>query len=336
MIEEAIVSLSKGENLTAEAMSVIMEEILTGKSPTPQIVSFLVNLHEKGETIDEITAAVNVMRKFVTRVNSKHKVILDTCGTGGDKSGTFNVSTATAFVASGAGIAVAKHGNRSVSSKSGSADILEALGVNINLSKEKSEQCLNEIGIAFLFAQNFHPAMKYASSARKQIGSKTIFNIIGPLSNPAFATHQLVGVYDKKLLKIIPEVLLNLGTEHALVIHGNDGLDEITTTTGTFVSEVNNGEINEFELEPEDFGIKRTALGELKGDDPSGNAKILIKILQGEKGPLRDMVILNAAAAIYCADQADSIHSGIRLAERSIDSGSAIGKLQLLKEYSNQ
>ena len=334
MIQEIIEKLAKNEDLSATQMQQAMEEIMTGRAQTQDIVSFLTALSNKGETVEELTAAVKVMRHHVTKINTKHKVILDTCGTGGDRKGTFNVSTIVAFVASGAGITVAKHGNRSVSSFCGSADILEALDININMSKEKIEKCLDEIGIAFLFAPNFHPAMKYAMPARKQIGKRTMFNILGPLSNPAGATHQLVGVFDAYWTGVLAEVFLRLGTQHALVVHGQDGLDEITTATKTHVSEAYKGRLDNYEINPEDFGIRKSKLEDLLGADAASNARILMDILNGKPGPRRDIVVLNAAAAIYAADKAGSIKEGIKFAAESIDSGKALEKLELLRQYS--
>ena len=334
MIEQAVEILSQGKNLSYAQMQLVMEEIMEGKLDTAIIVPFLTRLSNKGETAEELTAAVEVMREHVIKIISQHGLILDTCGTGGDRKGTFNISTAAAFVASGCGITVAKHGNRSVSSHCGSADILEALGVNINLPKEKLEACLNQIGIAFLFAQNLHPAMKYAMAARKEIGKRTMFNILGPLSNPAGATHQLVGVYDNQWTKIIAQVLENLGTTHALVVHGEDGLDEISTTCKTFVSEVNRGVITSYEITPEDFGFKKAKLEDLSGGAIADNAKILLDVLNGIAGPKRDIVLLNAAAAVYAADKAKSIKEGIEMAKDSIDSGKALKKLELLKQCS--
>jgi anthranilate phosphoribosyltransferase len=261
-------------------------------------------------------------------------VILDTCGTGGDRKNTFNVSTAAAFVASGTGITVAKHGNRSVSSRSGSADILEALGVNLNLPAQAVERCLKEVGIAFLFAQNFHPAMKYAMPARKQIVGRTIFNLLGPLSNPAGATHQMVGVYGLKWLDIFAQALLNLGTQHALVVFSEDGLDEISSTALTHVAEVKGGKINKFEIAPRDYGILKSSLDDIRGGSVQENAEILLSVLKGEAGPCRDIVLLNSAAAIYAADKAVSIKEGMELARRSVDSGAALKKLELLKGFS--
>lgn len=336
MIPEATEKLSQGKDLTPDQMQKVFEEIMTGKIDTLKIISFLTALNKKGESVEEITAAVSVMRKYVTRIHTDSQVVLDTCGTGGDKKGTFNVSTVVAFVASGCGITVAKHGNRSVSSCCGSADILEAVGININISKEKIEECLNDIGIAFLFAPNLHPAMKYAMPARKQIGAKTIFNILGPLTNPAGATHQLVGVYDRRWTEILAKVLANLGTVHALVVHGKDGLDEITTTASTLISEEYKGKLSNYEITPEDFGFKRVRLDDLKGGSVSDNVKILWDILNGKLGPSRDIVVLNAAVAIYTADKAKSIKEGINLASESIDSKGALKKLEILKEYSHK
>ena len=334
MIQEAIERLLQHKDLTGDQMQVVMEEIMTGKADTAGIVSFLVALNKKGETIEELTAAVVIMRRHVTKINVDKEVILDTCGTGGDRKGTFNVSTVVAFVASGCGITVAKHGNRSVSSCCGSADILEALGININMSAEKLEKCLNDVGIAFLFAPHLHPAMKYAMPARKQIGTRTVFNILGPLTNPAGATHQLVGVYDPHWVDILAAVLGNLGTVHALVVHSKDGLDEITTTAKTYVCEEYKAKLNSYEIAPQDFGFPQVKLEDLKGGAVTENVKIVLDVLKGKMGPHRDIVLLNSAAAIYIADKAKSIKEGIRLAAESIDSGRALKKLELLKEYS--
>ncbi|MCU0651669.1 MAG: anthranilate phosphoribosyltransferase [Candidatus Omnitrophica bacterium] len=335
MIEEAIKQLSSGKNLAAGCMKAVMEEIMSGKAETAQIIPFLSKLNQQGETAEELAAAVEVMREHAVKIQSKHKVILDTCGTGGDKKHTFNISTAVAFIAAAAGIAVAKHGNRSVSSKSGSADVLEALGVNINLPKEKVEKCLDEIGIAFLFAQNFHPAMKFAMPARKAIGEKTIFNFLGPLSNPANATHQLIGVYDAARANILANALARLEAKHALIVCGRDGLDEITTTAKTLIYEVRGGQLKaQYEISPEDFGIKKSKSGDLSGGTAQENAKILLGVLNGEHSACRDAVILNAAAAIYAADKVKSIHEGLSLAEDAIDSKAALKKLEQLKNFS--
>ena len=314
MIQKATEILSRNSDLSSSQMQVVMEEIMTGKAPTSEIVSFLTALNHRGETVDEITAAVKVMRRHATKVQVKRDVILDTCGTGGDKKGTFNVSTAVAFVASGCGVCVAKHGNRAVSSSCGSADILEVLGININMNKEQIELCLNEVGIGFLFAPNFHPAMKYAMPARKQMAAKTIFNILGPLTNPAGATHQLVGVYEPKWTEILARVLGNLGTEHALVVHGEDGLDEVSISTKTFISEAHKGKILNYQINPEDLGLEKAEPKDLAGGTAVDNARIIMEILKGKPGPKRDIVILNAAVALYTADKAKDIKEGITLA----------------------
>ncbi|MFA5411099.1 MAG: anthranilate phosphoribosyltransferase [Candidatus Omnitrophota bacterium] len=336
MIIEALKELSQNKDLAAELMTQVMEEIMTGKVDTPHIASFLTALKKKGETPEELTAAASVMRRYVTKIHTRHKVILDTCGTGGDLKGTFNISTVAAFVVSGCGITVAKHGNRSVSSRSGSADILEALGVNIHLPPEKLEKCLDEAGIAFLFAPDLHPAMKYAAPARKQILTRTMFNLLGPLTNPAQATHQLVGVYDRNWTEPLARVLANLGTAHALVVFGKDGLDEISTAAETIVSEARHKEVRTYEISPEDFGFKRANLIDLLGSGASDNAQILLDILNGEDGPRKDIVLLNAGAAVFAADKAGSIKEGIELAQISIDSKKALEKFELLKEYSHK
>jgi anthranilate phosphoribosyltransferase len=336
MINEAIAVLSQGKDLSALAMAQSMEEIMSGKACVKDIVSFLKLLSKKGESIDEITAAVSVMRRYATKIEAKRGIVLDTCGTGGDVKGTFNISTAVAFVACGCGITVAKHGNRSVSSHCGSADVLEALGVNIRLSKDKLENCLNEVGIAFLFAPELHPAMKFAMPARKEIGKKTMFNILGPLSNPAGATHQLVGVYDDKWLHTVATVLAKLGSVRAMVVHGEDGLDEITTTASTKVCESVGQEIKSYSIDPEEFGFKKSSPDDLRGGDAAQNATILLDILKGSKGPHRDIVLLNAAAALYVTDKVKSIRDGIVTSEKCIDSGEALKKLELLKEYSKE
>ncbi|MEW6075415.1 MAG: anthranilate phosphoribosyltransferase [Candidatus Omnitrophota bacterium] len=336
MILEATERLKEGKDLSSGQMHLAMEEIMTGAVSTDAVVSFLVELKKKGETVEELTAAVSVMRTHAVKISVDEDIVLDTCGTGGDKKGTFNVSTAVAFVACGAGITVAKHGNRSISSSSGSADVLEALGVNIAMEKEKITRCLKSIGIAFLFAPAMHPAMKYAMPARKQIGTRTIFNILGPLANPAHATHQLVGVYDRKLTEPLARTLSNLGARHALVVHGEDGLDEVTTTAPTFVSDVRGDSLKNYRICPEDFGLKRVELRELKGGTACDNAKILTGVLSGKAGPYRDIVLLNAACAIYAADKAPSIKEGFGLASISIDSGKALEKLALLKACSSK
>lgn len=336
MIEEAILKLNKKINLTAQEMQQVMQEIMTGQVSDDKIATFLAELRLKGETPKEITAAAKVMRKFSVRIKSNEDIILDTCGTGGDKSGTFNISTISAFVVAASGIAVAKHGNRSVSSKCGSADLLEALGVNINISPEAVEQCLAKIGIGFLFAPKLHPAMKYAMPARQKLKTRTIFNILGPLTNPAQAAHQVLGVFDKDLVEPLAEVLKNLGVKHALVVHGLDGLDEVTTTTKTIVCEVKDKKIFSYEIDPLDFGIDKATSEDLRGADIATNVEIARDILAGKKGPERDIVLLNSACAIYAADKAGDIKIALKLAEKSIDSGKAKEKLTLLIDFTKK
>lgn len=335
MLKTAIKIISENRDLEPLQMRGAMEEILSGKADTDQIVLFLRSLSKKGESVEELKEAVAVMRQHATKIKTRHKALLDTCGTGGDRKGTFNISTAAAFVAAGAGLVIAKHGNRSVSSRSGSADLLEAAGININLSPQRMQRCLDKIGIAFLFAQSLHPAMKYAMPARKKIAEKTIFNLLGPLSNPAGATHQLAGVYARQWVEPVAKVLLELGSEHAMVVYGEDGLDEITTTGRTFISEAYNGEVRSYTITPEEFGLKRAAENDLLGGTAVENARIFLDILKGKAGFRRDIVLLNAGAAIYTAGRAESIGEGMRMAAESIDSGQAQEKLELLRKYSN-
>jgi len=335
MIREVISKLVRPEDLTKIEIELTMDEIMTGQALPSQIASFLTAMRMKGETIDEIAGAAAVMRKYATGIKTKHPSVLDTCGTGGDESQTFNVSTVAAFVAAGAGAAVAKHGNRSVSSKCGSADLLKALGVNIDVSEHTVSRCLDDLGIGFLFAPALHKAMQYAIGPRREIGIRTIFNILGPLTNPAKASHQLLGVYAYKLTEPIARALCKLGSKHALVVHGEDGLDEVTTTDTTQVSELKNGRIKNYEISPKHFGIRKAKPADLKGGDAAYNARLAMSILGGEKGPQYDIVILNAGCAIYAADKAKSINEGITMAEESVESGEALKKLEQLKEVTN-
>jgi anthranilate phosphoribosyltransferase len=322
-------------NLSKEEVRDLMKIIMSGRATDDEIAQYLLALNDKGPTVEEITGAVEIMRQFVISVKTKHKTVLDTCGTGGDHHGTFNISTVVALVVAGAGVAVAKHGNRSVSSKCGSADVLEALGVNLGLPEQKLGQCLDKIGIAFLFAQNLHPAMKNVAAVRKTLGVKTIFNILGPLTNPAHATHQMMGVYSRDLVEPMAEVLRNLGSKRALVVHGKDGLDEITTIDTTFVSEFNGKDIVTYDIDPEEFGIGRAKPQDLKGEDVKSNVAILLDILNGQKGPKRDIVVVNAACALYTSGKVTSIADGMGLAQVAIDSGKALEKLEQLKEFSH-
>lgn len=335
MIPKAVQKLKNKENLTREEMREVFNEIMSGNARTEDIASFLLALKEKGETPEEITGGALIMRKFATKINSKRKNLLDTCGTGGDSSDTFNISTVASFVAAGAGCAVAKHGNRAVSSKCGSADVLKELGVNINVPKETARRCIDEIGIGFLFAPTLHPAMKHAAPARKMIKTRSIFNVLGPLTNPAGAKFQLLGVYDEGLAVTLANVLKNLGSERAMVVHGKDGLDEITTTGETLVAELKERAVRTYLIKPEDFGIAHAGGEDLKGGDAKFNAKIALDVLNGAKGYARDIVILNAGAAIYVAGISGTLKEGIEKARVSIDSGRALKKLENLKKLTN-
>lgn len=346
MIKEAIAKIVQRENLTEKEAIDVMTEIMTGQSTEAQIASFITALRMKGETIEEITGCAKVMRGHATKISvKKHAVdidrdeinidwetIVDTCGTGGDKTKTFNVSTATAFVVAGGGVVIAKHGNRAVSSKCGSADVLEELGINLELPSDKVEKCINKIGIGFLFAPMLHSAMKYAMGPRRQIGIRTIFNILGPLTNPANANAQVLGVYSQSLTEPLAYVLKNLGTKSAFVVHGLDSIDEISITGKTQISELQNGKVKTYTIKPEDFGLKKAKPEEIAGGDVKENAQIIIEILEGKKGPKRDIVLLNAAAAFVVAGKTVDIKDGIKLAEKSIDFGKALGKLDELKK----
>ncbi|MCX7910123.1 MAG: anthranilate phosphoribosyltransferase [Endomicrobia bacterium] len=351
MIKEAIQKVVNKEDLKEQEMIEVMTEIMSGLATEAQIASFITALRMKKETPQEITAAVKVLRQFmipvrlirdryidkgITKVD--YDTILDTCGTGGDSSNTFNISTAVAFVVSGCGVFVAKHGNRSISSLCGSADVVEQLGIKLEITKEQAEKCLSEIGIVFLFAPLWHPAMKYAIGPRRQIGIRTIFNIIGPLSNPAFANAQVLGVYSEELVKIVAEVLKNLNIKHGFVVYGKeDRTDEISITGETIIAEIKDGKIDFFNVYPEKYGIKRASLEQLRGSTPQENAKIILDILSGkEKGPKRDVVLLNSAFALLAANKVESIEEGIKLAIDSIEKGYALRKLELLKKYTNE
>ena len=335
MIHEAIEKLNKKKDLSEKEMEEVFTEIMQGKVVTEEITAFLLLLKEKKETVEEITGAARVMRKFAEKINVKKENLLDTCGTGGDETGTFNISTIAAFVAAGAGCSVAKHGNRSVSSKCGSADLLEALGVNINAENKVVERCINEIGIGFLFAPRLHLAMKHAMPARKKIKTRSIFNILGPLTNPAGARRQLLGVYDEGLLMTLANVLKNLGSVKAVVVHGKDGLDEITTSDITAVAELIDGKVKPHIIVPENFGFMRTRMGDLKGGDAEFNKKIALDILGGKTGPRRDVVLLNAGVAIYVAGLTETLTDGVKRAGESIDSGKALEKLEKLRKLTN-
>ncbi len=335
MIKEAITKLVEQKDLSESESESVMEEIMSGQATQAQIAAFLTALRIKGETIEEITGATRVMRNKATRIHVADPHVVDTCGTGGDRSHTFNISTAAAFVVAGAGVTVAKHGNRSVSSMCGSADVLKALGVNIDIPPERVERCVNEIGIGFLFAPMHHPAMRYAIGPRQEIGIRTIFNILGPLTNPAGAACQVIGVYSFHLTEMLARVLLNLGATHCFVVHGSDGLDEITITGETVVSEGYRGEVKTCKIRPGDFGIRSGTIGDLRGGSADDNACIVLKILEGEKGPRRDIVLLNASAGIVASGKSSDFSTAIKVAEESIDSGRALAKLDALKRATN-
>ncbi|RMF88295.1 MAG: anthranilate phosphoribosyltransferase [Nitrospinota bacterium] len=333
MIVEAIQHLVNGKDLSEQEAAQVMAEIMNGEATPAQIAAFLTALRIKGETIAEITGCARVMREKARRIHTTYPNVVDTCGTGGDGSHTFNISTIAALVVAAAGVPVAKHGNRSVSSKCGSADLLRTLGVNIELPPERVEACLAELGIAFLFAPLLHGAMKYAIGPRREIAIRTIFNILGPLTNPAGAQAQLLGVYSASLTEVLAGVLANLGSRRAFVVHGSDGLDEITLTGETKVTELRDREIKTYQITPEDFGLQRTTPETLKGDDPETNARIALEILHGKKGPQRDVVVLNAGFALVAGGGASSVEEGIAKASEAIDSGAALAKLEALQAF---
>ena len=334
MIKEAIAKLVERENLASVEAEAVMQEIMTGEATPSQIGAFLTALRMKGETAEEIAGCAKIMRAHATYVVTKREQVVDTCGTGGDGVSTFNISTVVAFVLAGAGVNVAKHGNRSVSSQCGSADVLEALGVKIDLAPKAVGRCIDEIGIGFLFAPGLHPAMKYAMPTRRELGIRTVFNILGPLTNPASASIQLLGVYDPKLTETLAQVLKLLGTHRALVVHGADGLDELSTTGTNKVTQLKNGEITTYNLQPQEMGLPLAELAQLKGGLPEENAKVARALLQGEKGAMRDVVLLNAAAGLYVAEKAADFKEGIGLAAESIDSGAVLNKLEQLIKLS--
>jgi anthranilate phosphoribosyltransferase len=335
MIKEAINLLVQGKNLSEGEMISSMRDIMEGQATDAQIASFLTALRIKGETVDEITGAVKVMREKATKIIAPANTV-DTCGTGGDMAHTFNISTTSALVVAACGLPVAKHGNRSVSSRSGSADVLEALGVKIDLEPKKVESCLASTGFGFMFAPLFHPAMKYAVGPRRELGIRTVFNILGPLTNPAGAERQVLGVFNDSLTETMASVLANLGVKHAFIVHGEDGLDEITNTDRTKVSELKNGRVNTYFITPEDFGFQRAKKSDLTGGTAQDNASITMEILKGRKGPMRDIVIMNSAAALIAADRADNFLAAAGIATEAIDSGAALKKLEEIKVVSNK
>jgi len=335
------------ESLNREEARAVMTEILTGNSTDSQIAALLVALHMKGETVEEIVGFAEAVRTAAAPLpphpdaalyvsGTGRDALVDTCGTGGDTSGTFNISTATALVVAGAGVRVAKHGNRSVTSKCGSADVMEALGVNIHLAPARMAACLEHVGIAFLFAPAMHSAMKHVQTARRELRLRTVFNLLGPLTNPAQATAQVVGVYSVDLVDKLAEALSMLGLHLALVVHGLDGLDEITISGATRLAEVREGAIRTYEVTPEEFGIKRSTIAQISGGDAAENAVIIRDLLSGKKSPRRDVVLLNAAAALVAAGKADHLAGALPQAASSIDTGQAAAKLHALVQFTNQ
>jgi len=330
-IQVAIGKLIERRDLTKDEAEGAMKCIMSGEATPAQIGSFLTALRSKGESAEEITSFARVMREFAARINPKvDGILVDTCGTGGDKIKTFNISTAVALVAAAAGIPIAKHGNRSVTSKAGSADVLEALGVKIDLDPQKVERCIEEIGFGFMFAPIFHGAMKYATPVRQEIGIRTVFNILGPLTNPANAQAQVLGVYDRDLTGILANALVGLGVKHAMVVHGLDGLDEVSNLGMTQISEVKGGEVKTYTVEPKDFGFDRARPEDIKGYDKDGNATLMIKLLNGSDGPRRNIVLMNSAAAMIVGGKASDFKEGVEVAKESIDSGKAYEKLRAL------
>ena len=348
MIKNAISKVVLQQDLVEAEMIEVMNQIMGGEATQAQVGAFITALRMKGETIEEITGAARVMRDHATpirvgkaldidreEINLDRETILDTCGTGGSGTKSFNISTTVAFVVSACGVKVAKHGNRSISSACGSADVLESLGVNLNVTPEQVESCINEVGVGFLFAPALHGAMKYAIGPRREIGIRTIFNILGPLTNPAGADRQVLGVYDEKLVEVLAKVLVKLGCQRGFVVHGKDGMDEITLTGPTRVAEINEGQVTLSTIEPEDFGLRRCLLSDLQGGDAEENAAIVRDVLAGSEGPKRDVVLLNAAYALVAAGITESVDAGLQKASNMIDDGLAKAKLEGLVNLTN-
>lgn len=335
-IREAIDRVIQRADLSETEMEGVMGQIMDGEATPAQIASLITGLRMKGESVGEVTGAARAMRARSRKPGVPQGDYLDTCGTGGDGSSTFNISTAAALVASGGGLAVAKHGNRSVSSNCGSADVLRELGVNIECAPELVEKCLAEVGVAFFFAPLWHPAMKFAIGPRREIGIRTIFNLLGPLTNPAGATRQLLGVYDHRWVKALAEVLARLGSRRVMVVNSQDGLDEISLSGNTRVAELKEGKIETGEFGPKDFGLPCSELSVIQTRNPQDNARVILGVLSGEKGPHRDVVLLNSAAAFLVGGKAAGLREGVELACQSIDSGAAREKLRKLAEVTNQ
>jgi len=336
VIKSFISKIAEGLDLTEKESEEAMLEIMQERATDAQIAAYLMGLRMKGETIDEITGSVRAMRELAIRIPIADPQIVDTCGTGGDQSQTFNISTAAAIVVAGGGMTVAKHGNRSVSSRSGSADVLAALGVNIELSPEKVGECINEVGIGFLFAPLYHGAMRRCAKPRAELGIRTLMNIMGPLSNPARATIQVLGVYNKALTEKMAQVLMRLGTQHCFVLHGMDGLDEISLTSRTVIAEGKKGRVLSYSIGPEDFGLHPVAPQELLGGNPEDNAQIIRDIFQGRRGAKRDIVLMNAAPAFIACQKAATLKEGFEEAARVVDNGSAFEKLEQLIAFTKE
>ena len=334
-MQKAIKAVTEKRDLSAEEMSATMSLIMTGEATPAQVGGFLIGLRMKGETINEIAAAAGVMRELASKVEVDKNHLVDTCGTGGDASGSFNISTASAIVVAAAGGKVAKHGNRSISSKSGSADVLETAGVNLELSPEQVAECVNEIGIGFMFAPLHHSAMKHAIGPRREMAVRTIFNVLGPLTNPASAPNQVLGVFSKDLVEPLAQVLKQLGSEHVLVVHAEDGMDEISIASPTFVAELNNGEVKTYTVQPEDFSMSRADLEQIRATDSAHSLEIIKNVFNNTDGPAKDIVCLNAGAAIYAAGLTTSLADGVKKAQDVIASGSVNEKLQQLITKTN-
>lgn len=335
-MQQAIQMVVERRDLGSEAMSAVMRLIMTGQATPAQIGGFLVGLRMKGETVEEIAAAAQVMRELSTRVPVQGEHLVDTCGTGGDSAGTFNISTASAIVVAAAGGRVAKHGNRSVSSKSGSADVLEAAGVNIELTPEQVARCIEELGVGFLFAPKHHTAMKYAVAPRREMGVRTLFNLLGPLTNPAAAPNQVLGVFSADWVEPLALVLQRLGSRHVLVVHADDGLDEISNGAPTQVAELRNGVVDTYRVTPEQFGMTRHDIGQLKVADAAASLAMIRAAFSGTPGAATDIIALNAGAAIYVAGLADTWEDGVRRAQDSITSGAALAKLDALVAFTKR
>lgn len=335
-MQEAIRAVTERRDLGPEEMSDVMQLIMTGKATPAQVGGFLIGLRMKGETIDEIAAAARVMRELAAHVDVAGPHLVDTCGTGGDAASTFNISTASAMVVAAAGGKVAKHGNRSISSKSGSADVLETAGVNLELTPEQVASCVNEIGVGFMFAPKHHGAMKHAIGPRKEMGVRTVFNVLGPLTNPASAPNQVLGVFSDDLVEPLAKVLQKLGSEHVLVVHAEDGLDEISIAAATHVAELKDGEVRDYFITPEQFGFDRSDISSLAVDGPEQSLATIRSVFENQPGPARDIVALNAGAAIYVAGLSEDLAQGIKIAQDVIADGSANAKLDALVEFSNK